>query len=50
MIACRVARRELEQVDSIDEAMEARAFGVEGERARAGDGREEALDGARVSR
>src|SRR6185437_15341690 len=42
-----VARRELKQVDSIDEAMEAGALGVEGERARLGDGLEEAVDGAR---
>src|SRR6185503_4106226 len=45
---CRlVARRELEQIDSIDEAMEARALGIEGKDADVADRGQKAVDDAR---
>src|SRR4051812_49377275 len=41
-----LARRELEQVNSVDEAVEARAFSVQRENGRVGDRRKERVDGA----
>src|SRR5207249_4111326 len=42
-----LARRELEQIDSVDEAMEARTFGVERDDLRVADRRKKCLDRGR---